>query len=357
MQQLRLYRLAILGGTLLLFILASHVSAASSWNPTLLVNTEAFQIIDDGDGSSDIELRFGQDLNARIIYDISRSRFEITKPIHVLGSITATGSVTASGALQAGSGILLNTNRSGDAVLTFGNETTDQTLRYSHSLQKFQFSKDVAVEGNLSGATLTIDGDVNLQGLSYAFPTSRGTNGTYLQEDGAGNLTWSEATLSSSGGVSLQPVYSNAVYFASGSAVVGQLTYARDLTDNENYYHWTSSLGTFNQYWIAVRVRLPETFSAWDETSPVEFRYRTGDASSAENAMRIEMQDTAGNPIALANNTGLASLTWTTATITGPEAAGTYTPGEYITVFVKIGATSVGSSDAGYINLNWDTAG
>jgi hypothetical protein len=206
----------------------------------------------------------------------------------------------------------------------------------------------------MSGASLTVDGDITLRGVTYTMPGANGAAGSYLKEDGNGALSWSEISTSGSGSASLQPMYPNAVYFSSGAAIVGQLTNGYDETNQENYYHWTSSSASFNTYWIAARVRLPADFFSWDAVNPIEFRYRTADASSAVNAMRIEMLDTDGDAVTLTGNTGLAATSWTTATITGPESAGTFTPSGIVTIFVKIGTTNAGNSDAGFINLNWD---
>lgn len=68
--------------------------AASSWSPTLLVNTEAFQVIDAGDGSSNIEFRFGDNVNQRLYWDAGVSRFVFTKDLLIQGNLTATGSLS-----------------------------------------------------------------------------------------------------------------------------------------------------------------------------------------------------------------------------------------------------------------------
>lgn len=78
---------------LLLFSMFGNAAAQSSWNPTLLVNTEAFQVIDDTDNSSDLELRFGSELNARIVFDRINDRFVFTKPVLIQGALTLTGSL------------------------------------------------------------------------------------------------------------------------------------------------------------------------------------------------------------------------------------------------------------------------
>lgn len=365
------------------FLIPAVALSASSWSPTLLVNTEAFQTIDVGDGSTNVELRFGPSFNAKIIYDLSNSRFNFTKPIFVQGSITATGSITTKATLSGttlrvgpgGADVQGNLNASGsirtdgnltinddagatDATLTFGNATLNQTLNYNHAQQKFKFSKDISVNGNISGSTLHIDGTVNFGGLDYNFPTSRGADGTVLTEDGNGNLTWEAAASVGNGSgnsLSLHPTYTNATYFGSGSATVGQLVTAYDTTNYQNYYHWTSTQGALNDYWVSVRVKVPANFSTWDPIKPIELRYRTGTSNTADNAFRVAMLDTAGAHVALTNASGLASTSWATANITGPQGAGTFTPGSYFTVLVKMAAKSNGSTDIGFLNFNWET--
>jgi len=372
----------ILSGALTFLVPASAWSA-SSWSPTLLVNTEAFQTIDVGDGATNIELRFGPSFDAKIIYDLSNARFKFTKPIFVQGSITATGSITTSRTLSGqtlrvgagGADVQGNLNASGsirtdgnltinddagatDATLTFGNATLNQTLRYNNAAQKFQFSKDVSVGGNISGSTLTIDGNVNLKGLNYNFPTARGADGTVLTEDGSGNLTWEAAASVGNGSgnsLSMHPTFPNATYFASGATTVGQLVTAYDTTNFQNYYHWTSTQGALNDYWISVRVKVPSNFSSWDPVKPIELRYRNTTASTADNSFRVAMLDTAGSRVTLTNGAGLASTSWATTNITGPQAAGTFTPGQYFTLLIKMAAKSTGSTDIGYLNFNWET--
>lgn len=357
--------------------------AASSWSPTLLVNTEAFQTIDVGDGATNIELRFGSNLNAKIIYDLSNGRFNFTKPIYVQGGITATGSITTrqtlsgqtlhvsgdaavrgplavSGALRTDGNLSINDDgTAADAVLTFGNATLNQSLKYLHAQQKFEFSKDVRVTGNISGSSLTVDGNLNLHGLSYNFPSSRGAADSYLKEDGNGNLTW--AAVSTGGGngsgniLTFHPQYPNATYFSSGATTVGQMTYGYDATNKENYYRWSSTQAALHDYWISIRVRVPDNFASWDPIQPIAFRYRTGNGSASNNYLTMKLLDTAGNPVALSNASGLANTSWTTATVTGPQSAGTFTPKGYFTVLIKQAANSSGSADAGYFTLNWET--
>jgi len=139
---------------------------------------------------------------------------------------------------------------------------------------------------------------------------------------------------------------------------VGRLSAAYDSTNKENYYHWVSSKTTpLQEYTIAVRVRVPDNFSAWDANQPIQLRYRTGTALNTDNLVSLRMQDTAGAWVTLSNNENLAATGWTTATITGPQTgAYTFTKTGYITLFIKLATKSTGSADVGFINLNWETS-
>ncbi len=436
-----------LAAVLTFSLLAGNALAVSTWNPTLLVNTESFEVIDEGNGTSNVYIQFGQTLNKTITYNRTNSRFEFNDSVSVRGTLsgstlsidgtanirgattitgdtkvrgnlsgstlnvdgTATvngattitgntsitgaatitgntkvrgnlsgstlnvdgtaivnGTLSATGAITTKSNLTINgDNDTNDATLTFGNQTSAQTVKFSHTNQRFEFSKDVKVtgniraSGNLSGSTLTVDGNLTLKGVTYSAPTSQGSANTYLKNDGAGNLTWSTtSTANGSGGsLSLHPEYPNAVYTASGSSAnVGTLTYSYDSTNKENFYRWTSSQGTMQDYWIAVRVKVPKNFNNWTPT-PIQFRYRTSSTSTAANYLTIKLLDTTGALVATSGGAALASgssNTWATATLTN-VSSGTYTPDGFITILVKLASTSTGYSDAGYINVNWST--
>ncbi len=406
--------------------------AASSWKPTLLVNTESFQTIDEGDSTTNIVIRFGQTLLETITFDRTLSRFQFSKGISVLGAISGStlrvdrnadifgtltasgairakggftgttlrlsgpadiqgtnGTLTASGAIKTGGDITINSkNTSNDAVLNFGNATAAQTLKFLNTTQRFQFSKGVSVlghlsgsslnvdrnatvggtltatgsittKGRLSGSTLTVDGNLTLHGVTYSAPSAQGSANTFLKNDGAGNLTWTATSVGNGSGdlMSLHPEYPGAIYFASGSTFVGQLTASGGTSALDNSYVWTSSKVALNDYWISTRVRLPDNFSTWDPIKPIEFKYKTGLASAASNHLTVRIKDTTGTEVALTGGGGLSNVAWTIASITGPQASGTWTPKGYITIYVKLAANSTTNSNAaaGFLNLNFET--
>jgi|GEM_PF-981318 len=185
----------------------------------------------------------------------------------------------------------------------------------------------------------------------------RAGSGITFNYDDTNNTFTVNTGFSSGSQISLSPEYAGAVYYGDGSNNVGQLVLDYDTTNKENYYKWTSTSSSLQDYTIAIRAKVPDEFTHWDGSAPIEFRYRTNAASSADNQMDVTMLDTAGSAVSLTSGADLANQSWTTATITGPEGSGTYTPGSYITILITMQArtTNSGEAHAGYLNLNWST--
>lgn len=133
--------------------------AASSWSPTLLVNTESFQTLDEGDGTTNIELRFGQTLNQKIYYERANGRFRFTNSIYVGGGITATGALIIKGNMSGGSLRIDN-----DANVR-GGITASGALQIGGAAT---ITGNTKVRGNLSGASLRIDGNSSFWGSMTA---------------------------------------------------------------------------------------------------------------------------------------------------------------------------------------------
>lgn len=80
-----------------------QISHASTWNPTLLVNTQAFQVIDDSDTASDVSIKFGDTIAKSLTYERVLGRFRFDDDLSVAGSISGTSlrldALNTSGAL------------------------------------------------------------------------------------------------------------------------------------------------------------------------------------------------------------------------------------------------------------------
>ncbi|MEI8230510.1 MAG: helix-turn-helix domain-containing protein [Candidatus Peregrinibacteria bacterium] len=177
---------------ILFFSMPVKAGAASSWNPTLLVNTESFETIDTGDGTTSIEMRFGDTLNRRLYFDVTAQRFTFTAPLTVAGSITATGSLSIKGVM---SGTTLRVDKNADI---WGNLSASGTTNFK--------------------SAVTFGSTIKLNGVTYAFPTTDGTaSGKVLKTNAAGQLSWSD------GGVA-QGVADSRYIKKSGDTMTGALT-------------------------------------------------------------------------------------------------------------------------------------
>ncbi|MFZ1721600.1 MAG: hypothetical protein WAU07_03790 [Microgenomates group bacterium] len=164
----------------------------------------------------------------------------------------------------------------------------------------------------------------------------------------------------------LSPEYSGAVVTGDGSNNSGTLTSdfceqgaSADIPntntticntsgDIHNYYHWTTTQGTAQDYDIWVRWRVPENFAAWD-TNPVQVYAKRTDATN--NAVTVYVHDTGGT-LNNAGGTQAAGTSWTQTAVA--LTGGTWTPGSYVTFRIVLTADTGGDSvQVGEINLNY----
>lgn len=201
--------------------------AVSSWNPTLLVNTESFEQIDAGDGTTDIELRFGSSTNV-IKFLNTLQIFQFTKGISVLGTISGSklaidGNATISGSLLIKNNIAAKGTVSGSTISGFGLGScngTNQKLVFNNATNKFECATDqntgtgmwsntgslqnafdtryvnqsgdtmtgaLKVRANLSGSTLRVDGAADIHGPLTASGAFRTDSNITINDDADSN--------------------------------------------------------------------------------------------------------------------------------------------------------------------------
>jgi len=379
-----------------------------------LVNTESFFIIDDGDGTTDVELQFGDSLGEILRYDITDTRFEFTDDLYVEGNldvegeslnintdgtaadssldfnngagtltysnanddftvsddVNVTGDVDATGNVEADGDLLLDAEGGGgDISIQFG-ATIAEVISWDVGNDRFEVTDDLYIDG-----TLEVNGNVDFnQNLAVemvidqgtAFPTVpapvegqvfyRTDLDTFYVYDGS---SWvAMADVSGSNAIFLSPLYPHGTYYEDGSDNTGRLTYYFDATNIENAYRWETTRPTDQDYDVKLRVQVPDNFDDWTSSTPIEFKYRTDTTTAADNQLAFTMQDTADAAVTMANNTGLASsvaATWvesTNMTITG----GTWNAGGWFTITIKLTTDNGGGAEAGSIVLNYDTS-
>ncbi len=378
-------------------------------------NQNTFVIDKDATSSADITLTFGGTLAKRLWYDALTTRFTFDDDLHTTGNFTASGTLKVTGAATfgstirannvtytfpysdgAGSGKVLKT--SGAGQLSWSDDTAVGTgLAYGDAKSYFvddggdsmtgalliqtktngsaataDAGLQLEIVGAASGAhlhaqdrlsssgTLKVTGaalfgsTLNLGGVTYTFPTSDGAaSGKILKTNGAGGLVWGNAGRSSGAIMGLRPAYPNVAYFGSGANAVGTLA-LRYSSGGEvtNHYRWQTTRTSNQHQWISTQIRLPDTFSSWEASKPLELRYRTN-----SGYVTAYMLDTNDAPVTLSGNTNLRNASWTTATITGPNTSGTWTAGDTFSVLLRLtnsGATLPDKTftDIGALTIN-----
>jgi len=158
--------------------------------------------------------------------------------------------------------------------------------------------------------------------------------------------------------IRLHAEYPSVVLTADGSNNLGTMTSGYSQTDRMNYYNWTTTQGTNQDYDIVVQVPLPADFASWN-TNPISISTYSSDLTNG--LITLEARDSGGtqqcnfvNITPGQNGTPASTNTWV-----GPHSsactlsAGTYTAGDYITLRIKLQAPNGGSTRVGNITLSY----
>ena len=112
----------------------------------------------------------------------------------------------------------------------------------------------------------------------------------------------------------------------------GTLISERDGTEDMNYYSWEARRTALHDYTIAVEWYIPENFDSWQGTDSVSLRYLTEDPDPTDNNVSVWVVNNAGTTVA--SSLTNANTSWTDIDL--DLTAGTFNPGEHVTVFVTL---------------------
>jgi hypothetical protein len=369
--------------------------------------------------AEDTTLTFGNALAPETLkFSHAADRFEFSDDVLIRGNLTMTGSLTASGSIATEGGVTINKdNAATNAVLTFGNSLGQQTLQYSATNQRFEFSTDVRIGGNLTvtgtvnglnlstlnvtplqvtaGSSLTIavasgsyrlgSAMTNYAGITNVSVTASATNYVFF---GSGGLTVRTTSFpadesfiplalvtTSSNAVTgvtdrrvlqtdtrehdvtetITPEFDKATYQGDATDNVGMLSLTQDNSSKRNYYLWMSEETTLQDYDIFVRFLLPRDFVRWktDTTTPLQVEYRSTSANSTENKLDISIYDTNGSPVTLSGPT--TNLASIAWAQTPIEFLGnpTWTPGGEFLIKLHVSAKSSNQMHLGSLKLHY----
>ncbi|HVU59976.1 MAG TPA: hypothetical protein VHC98_04020 [Candidatus Saccharimonadales bacterium] len=169
----------------------------------------------------------------------------------------------------------------------------------------------------------------------------------------------------------LTPEYANAVLDAAGDATCsaansGTLTAGLATGLNgfgnsmQSFYKWTTTSATSQCYDIVVQVPIPSDFAGW-ATNPLSVNAYTTDTTNG--TIKLEARDSsnnAGSGTVICNYVNVtpgSASTWATNNSACTLSSGTYTPGSYMTLRIRLSATSaVSAVEVGNITLSYKSS-
>ena len=158
--------------------------------------------------------------------------------------------------------------------------------------------------------------------------------------------------------ITLSPEYAGAALTASGSAAItGTMTSDNTLNAGsigwKNYYQWSSTEASAQDYTIAVRVTLPQDFDAWQtgtcpgSTCAMEIAYQTGVAGTTNNNVAVWVNNAESTPATNICAMFGSYTSWTSFGCTSTNLAtspGITTAGATASILIRLQANNTGSA-------------
>ena len=152
--------------------------------------------------------------------------------------------------------------------------------------------------------------------------------------------------------LSMSPEFSGAVIRPDGTSNTGTMTTAYEAASGNNYYSWTTTQGTSQDYDVTVRVPVPMDFSALPASPQICFKgYSTNTTNST---LTLNMSDTANAAVTLssASFTPGSASTWA-ETCRNINGTPTITAGGFITLRMTMAALSSSQTRLGEFRLDY----
>ncbi len=318
-------------------------------------NSGTFVIDADNSESGEISLSFGSSLGKKLTYDIVNNLFKFNASLQVQGNLTVTGLINGvdisslaglSDALKASSGGGLNLNvfagsyRLNGVITNFAGSMTVLSANTTH----YVFFGSGGLTKNTTGFP-TDEGYIPVADVT----TSTGAITSIIDRRITASDDREKSVVQT-----FSPNYEKASYQGDGANNVGQLSISHDNISLKNFYLWTTTKTTLQDYDLLLRVPVSRDFVRWTAngtTNPLRLNYRTTSASSADNALDLQVYDTNGVPVTLSGSTtSLAGTSWSTANV---EFTGTptWTAGEDMLIRIKFSAKDEYQAQLGELKL------
>lgn len=177
--------------------------------------------------------------------------------------------------------------------IQFGS-TLAKTLSYNQPLARFELNDALHVAGNITASgSVTIENNLVVKGT---------INGVSIGQEVVEEII-------------LHPFFPGGSYAPDGTDNIGQLRIRNQVASPKNYYGWSSTKDTLQDYTVILAQSVPSDFVRWADNA-IEVMYRTTTGSTAAALNNIILFDTADTLVTLSGaTTNLANTAWTTASI------------------------------------------
>lgn len=329
-------------------------------------NSGTYVIDADNTETANIVLQFGTTLSKKLTYDVDDTIFRFNDDVDITGNLTVSGLInginlsslqSSTGALKASSGGGLNLNVANGAYRLNGTLTSyaGGALTVTASATNYVFFGSGGLAKNLTG----FPSDESY--IPVAIVTTSAGAITSILDRRALSSDDREQTIVNV----MNPAFEKASYQGDATDNVGQLSVSHDSTNKKNFYLWTSTRSSLQDYDIYLKLPLSSDFVRWKTSAtenPLSVTYRSTHASSANNQLDIAVYDTNGSPVTLSGSVtagsppvDLANTSWTTTDIefTGSPV---WTAGQEMLVKFTVSAKSdyqihVGGLTLRYVNF------
>ena len=341
------------------------------------VNSEQYHLDNDDSSALNVDLAFGSDLTAYLRYDKVAAKFFFNHALSLLGNelldfkIENLATVSAPTCDGTSSGRMYFDTTTSKMLFCNGTAWTDSADLDEGSITTFHILNETILSEDIQNETILsediLDGTIVTADIANETILSEDIqDGTIVTADIANETILSEdiqdativfADLATRNATAvLSPEYQNFTINADGTNNTGTLESDIDgtVTPNKNYYKWSTMNDTTAQdYDVVLQWAIPENFQGFAAAgNQIELDLKTNTTSSVDNKLDMTLFDTAGASVALTGGDALASAvadTWQTAGIT--FTGGTFTPGEYLTLKVKMSSLNSNPSFIGALKF------
>lgn len=324
-----------------------NISGALLTNSNLTINSD--------NGNTDAVLTFGNDAGAEtLMFNNSNNRFEFTDDVYIDGSLTTTGLINGIDLATLSSSTDTQLKVSSGAGLTVS--VAAGSYRINSVITNYAGSGSVSLSDStttylyLTSTGLTLDTIAVPNDKSYIPLASVVTAGGGVSSISDLRVLNSDDRERTTQQV-FHPQFANAALQGDGSNNVGQLYVNHDDTSKNNFYFWTSTITSLQNYDVIVRVTVPPDFKNWVR-NPLSVAYRSSSADTANNKMDISVVDTAGSAVTLSGSTtSLAGTSWGTTNIAF-QGSPTWTAGGEFLIKFKMYAKSGNEMHLGTLKVS-----